>query len=124
MGYTVEKIDMNAALENIAAYQYALVYQMSEILFCSTEKLSKIDLMECFEARFFDADKEIHIYETDGNWCAVKVCGTEDDDCLIKRYELQERYFGVDKYLRVCEHLTYDVDGQAVVALTRLTGIA
>ena len=110
-------------MENIVAYQYALVYQMSEILFCKIEKLSEIDLRECLEARFFDVDKEIHIYEEDGNWCAVKICGTEDDDCLIKRYELQERYFGAGKYLCVCEHLTYDVDGQATVALTRLTGV-
>lgn len=124
MSYTAKRIDVDEALRHISEYQYALVYQISEIRFESTEKISHIDLDECLEARFFDADKELHIYEEDGNWCAVKVCGTEDDDCLIKRYELQERYFAVGKYLRVCEHLTYDEHGQAEVALTRLTGIA
>lgn len=123
MSYTVERIGVNEALENISEYQYALVYQMSELLFGSTEKIAEIDLEECLEARFFDADKELHIYEEDGDWRAVKVCGMEDDDCLIKRYKLQARYFGEGRYLRVCEHLTYDEDGQAAVAITRLTGI-
>lgn len=125
MSYTVERIDVNEALDGISDYQYALVYQMNEILFDRTEVLSGIDLDECLEARFFDADKELHIYEEEGDWCAVKVCGTEDDDCLVKRYELdKKRYSKLGQYLCVCEHLTYDDDGQAAVALTRLTGIA
>lgn len=124
MSYTAERIEVDTALAHISEYRYALVYQISGILFCGTGELHGFDLGECLEARFFDADKELHIYEEDGNWCAVKISGTEDDDCLIKRYELQERYFGAAKYLRVCEHLTYDEDGQASVVLTRLTGIA
>ena len=124
MSYTVERVDVDEALRKISEYQYALVYQMSELLFCSTEKLSRINLDECLEARFFDADKELHMYEEDGSWCAVKAYGTEDDDCLTKRYKLQDEYFGKGRYLCVCEHLTYDEDGQAAVARTRLTGIA
>lgn len=124
MSYTVEKIGMEQASEDITTYRYALIYEMSEIIFCAVESLEPVKWDECLEARFFDEDRELHVYEKDGKLCAVRVCGTMDDDCLIKKYALQERYFGTGKYLCVCEHLAYDEDGQAVVALTRLTGIA
>lgn len=124
MSYTVEKISMEQALEDITAYRYALIYEMSEILFCETESLGPVKWDECLEARFFDEDRELHIYEEDGRLCAVRVYATLDDDCLMKKYTLQEKYFGAGKYLCVCEHLEYDEDGQAMVALTRLAGIA
>lgn len=123
MSYTVERISMDQALEKIAAYQYALIYEMSEIIFCRTENLGHVEGDECLEARFFDESGELHIYEEDGRRCAVMARGTMDDDCLMKKYALQERYFGAGKYLCVCEHLAYDEDGQAVVALTRLAGV-
>ena len=124
MSYTVERIDVKKAMEETAEYQYALVYGMSGIFFGRTDDCRKLDWTECLEARFFDETKELHFYEEDGRQCAVKVQGTMDDDSLMKKYELQERYFGPGKYLCVCEHLTYDKDGQATVALTRLTGVA
>lgn len=124
MSYTVEKIDADQALEGIAGYQYALVYMMSGIIFCKAADFKEPDWDECLEARFFDENKEIHIYEEDGKWCAVKAAGTIDGDCLMKKYRLQDHYFGQGKYLCVCEHLGYDEDGQAAVMLTRLTGIA
>lgn len=124
MSYTVEKVDTDKALESIAEYQYALVYGMSGITFCRMTDFKEPDWDECLEARFFDGNKELHIYEEDGGRCAVKVTGTIDEDCLVKKYALQDRYFGRGKYLCVCEHLGYDEDGQAAVVLTRLTGIA
>lgn len=124
MSYTAEKVDADKALESIAEYQYALVYGMSGITLCRTADFRETKWEECLEARFFDENKELHIYEEDGRRCAVKVAGMMDDDCLLKKYVLQERYFGQGKYLCVCEHLEYDEDGQAAVALTRLTGIA
>lgn len=123
MNYTIEKIHVDDVLEMLAEYQYALLYGISGIVFCKAADYDGADWDECFEARFFDEDKELHIYEEDGKKCAVKVMGTVDDDCLVKKYELQDRYFGPGRYLCVCEHLKYDEDGQAAVALTRLTGI-
>ena len=34
MSYIVERIDMNEALKDISAYEYALIYGMSRIVFC------------------------------------------------------------------------------------------
>ena len=125
MSYTVEQVDARKALESIAEYQYALVYMMSGITFCKTTDLGGTDWDECLEARFFDENKELHLYDEDGGQIAVKVTGTMDNDCLMKKYELQKRYYiEKNKYLCVCEHLGYDDDGQASVVLTRLTGIA
>jgi len=56
--------------------------------------------------------------------CAVKVVGTMDENCLMKKYVLQDKYSVLGKYLCVCEHLDYDEDGQAFVVFTRLTGVA
>lgn len=124
MSYTVERIDLQEALADLTAYQYALVYGMSGIFFGRTADCGEPDWEECLEARFFDENKELHLFEEDGRLCAVKVTGTMDEDCLVKKYVLQERYFGRGSCLCVCEHLCYDEDGQASVALTRLTGIA
>ena len=123
MSYIVERMDADKALEEIEAYQYALVYMISGITLCRTAEFDNVDWDECLEARFFDADKELHIYEENEILCAVKTVGTADSDCLMKKYELQDHYFGQKKYLCVCEHLGYDEDGQAFVILTRLTGI-
>lgn len=123
MSYTTERMRADNALEMLAEYQYALVYGISGIVLCKAADYDGTDWEECLEARFFDGDKELHIYEEDGEKCAVKVTGTVDGDCQVKKYALQDRYFGPDRYLCVCEHLKYDEDGQAAVALTRLTGI-
>ncbi|MCM1540822.1 MAG: hypothetical protein NC121_06115 [Blautia sp.] len=124
MSYTAERMDAGKALEHIGEYPYALVYGMSGITFCRTADLKEPDWDECLEARFFGEDKEMHLYGEEGEWRAVRVTGTMDEDCLVRKYALQDRYFGPGKYLCVCEHLEYDEDGQASVALTRLMGIA
>lgn len=123
MSYTLERVDTDKALKDIAGYRYALLYMISEIIFRRTVDIGEVNWDECLEARFFDENKELHIYEEDGSQCAVKIEGTLDGDCLIKKYELQERYSNLGKSLCVCEHLEYDKDGQASVALTRLIGI-
>lgn len=123
MSYAVEKMDAEHALSQLAEYRYALVYRISGITLCAASDFDNADWDECFEARFFDEEKELHIYEEDGVLHAVRSIGTADGDSLVKKYRLQDRYFGQNKYLCICEHLDYDEDGQAFVALTRLTGI-
>ncbi len=123
MSYTVERVDADKALRDIEKYRYALLYMISEIVFCRVEDIGEQDWKECLEARFFDEEKELHIYEEDGVLCAMKVVGALDEDCLIKKYELADRYCDLGRALCVCEHLRYDEDGQVSVALTRLAGI-
>lgn len=123
MSYMVEKVGIDKVLECISQYRYALVYMTDGIVFKDTAEMKNIEWDECLEARFFDADRELHVYEEDGGLCAVETRKTSDDDCLVKKYELQKHYFGGNKCLCVCEHLDYDKDGQAFVAVTRLAGI-
>ncbi len=123
MGYTVEKVAMDKARERISQYRYALVYMVSGIVFGNAAEIGKIEWDECLEARFFDENRELHVYEGDDGLCAVEVRKTSDEDCLMKKYELRRQYFGEKKRLCVCEHLDYDEDGQTFVALTRLAGI-
>ena len=118
MSYTVEKIDADKAQERLSDYKYALLYMMSELQLGRTTELQVPDWGECLEARFFDEEKELHIYEEDGDLLAVEVKGPLDDDCIVKKYRLKD-----GRVLCVCEHLKYDEDGQAQAALTRLTGI-
>lgn len=123
MSYIAESVEMDKALEGILQYRYALMYMTDGIVFKNTAEIGNIEWDDCIEARFFDEERELHVYEDDGCLRAVEARKTSDDDCLIKKYELRKRYFGANKCLRVCEHLDYDKDGQAFVALTRLVGI-
>lgn len=124
MSYAIEKMDPKEAWAEASSYQYALRYEIGGIFLEKTADICGNSGEECMEVRFFDAEKELHIYEDDGEQHAVKVTCTGKEDCQEKRYLLQERYAGIGKYLCVCEHLGYDEDGQAAVELTRLTGIA
>ena len=105
MNYQVQTVETDKIWEHASEYTYALVYMISELILCRTQELPNLDWTECMEARFFDEDKELHIYEEDGKLQAVKV--TE----------------GAGKLLCVREYYAYDEDGQAYVSLTRLAGI-
>ena len=132
MIYRIQKTEADHALTQITEYTYALLYRMSEILFCRTKDLPQMDLSECLEARFFDQEKELHLFEEEAidrqamqeEEAAGDVFVTfESCDRLIKKYQLQERYQKLGQTLCVCEYLSYDKDGQAYVSLTRLAGI-
>ena len=142
MIYRIQKTDADHALTQITEYSYALLYMMSDILFCKTKDLPQTDWSECLEARFFDQEKELHLFEEDGRLKAVRITEAVDRqamqeeeaagdvfvtfescDRLIKKYQLQDRYQKLGQTLCVCEYLSYDEDGQAYVSLTRLAGI-
>ncbi len=125
MSYRIQKIEWDKALVQAQDYEYALVYMISEVLLCKTADLPDVDWEECTEARFFDREKELHIYEEDGQMQAVEVIDTkeEQDNCLVRRYQIANRFREAGKLLRVHEYLDYDEDGQAAVSLTRLAGI-
>lgn len=122
------KIDSDITLEeaykSIKEYKYALIYMISEIKLCKTEEL-KEDLKwdECLEARFFSSDKELHIFEIDGERKAVKVSDTEEDEIFEKKYLLSDKFSALGKTICVKEYLNYDKDGQVFVELTRLNSI-
>lgn len=123
MNFNVRKIEPDHIFENIGDYEHALVYLIDEILLCKVSELPEVDWDECMEARFFDKEKELHIYEEDGKMQAVEVTEMSGQNCLVKRYQLANRFKKAGNLLRVHEYLGYDDDGQAVVELTRLAGI-
>lgn len=122
------KIDKDIALEevykSIKDYKYALIYMISEIKLCKTEDLKEdLNWDECLEARFFSSDKELHIFEIDGERKAVKVSDTAEDEIFEKKYLLSDKFSVLGKTICVKEYLNYDKDGQVFVELTRLNSI-
>lgn len=126
MTYSIQKTDAQSAIAHAKEYTYALVYMMSRMILCRTKDLPQLDWAECLEARFFDADGELHIYEEDGYLQAVKIADKTEQDpysCLTRKYQLADRYHPTGHLLYVREYLDYDEHGQVYVSLTRLAGI-
>lgn len=123
MGYRIEKTDFEEALRHAAEYDLALIYEIGGIRLCDTRSLPGTDWTECQEARFFAEDRELHLYEQDGEMTALEIYDDGDDNTIVKRYKLDQRFRQVGKILRVKEYIKYDEDGQAFIALTRLCGI-
>ncbi len=123
MSYRVRRIEADTAIEQLKDYEFALIYMISGILLCRTSDLPEVDWEECMEARFFDKDKELHLYREDENLEAVEIVEENREDCLIRKYQLANRFKAAGGLLCVHEYLDYDEDGQATVSLTRLAGI-
>lgn len=124
MGYHTQSVTLQEAWASMHDYTYALLYKCSEIVLCETAELTDQDLDECMEARFFSDSMELHIFENENGMCAVRVTDTDENDVLIKEYELDSRFSGKGtKLLVVQEYIEYDADGQAFVGLTRLKGV-
>lgn len=123
MNYQVQTVETDKIWEHASEYTYALVYMISELILCGTQELPNLDWTECMEARFFDEDKELHIYEEDGKLQAVKVTEGDGKDVIVRKYQLANQFLKAGKLLCVREYYAYDEDGQAYVSLTRLAGI-
>lgn len=123
MAYQIKEVELSEAYGKSAEYEYALVYLLSGVILCKTEKLKPFPMEECTEVRFFSADCELHIFGTEDGMCAVEISDDGTEDIVVKKYNLTSRFSAVGDKLVVQEYLEYDIDGQAVVALTRLKGI-
>lgn len=123
MGYKILEIEPEKAYESIKNYKYALVYMISQLKLSKTEDLGEIDWEECLEARFFSEDKELHIFDVEGEKKAVEVCDEGQEDVVEKRYQLDNQFKNLGTVVVVQEYLSYDEDGQIKVELTRLKGI-
>ncbi|MDE6435259.1 MAG: hypothetical protein K2L07_13635 [Lachnospiraceae bacterium] len=123
MAYKMKTVGLMEAQAKAASYDYALLYLISEIKLCRTEMLKTINWEECQEARFFSADKELHIFEGENGMDAVEISDTGSDSIVIKEYLLDNRFASIGNSILVQEYLEYDEDGQAYVANTRLKGI-
>lgn len=120
----VKAIDLQKSYQIPEDYEYALLYMISEIILCKTEKLPPVEWEECQEARFFSEDKELHIFEGDDGMQEAFVQDEDEDIVLIKEYELDGKFRNIGKTVLVQEYLVFDEeDGQVLVEQTRLRGI-
>lgn len=123
MGYRAEKVEMPLSLGQIQEFDYALLYGISDVELIRTESLTEIDWEECLEARFFSKDRELHVFEAGEGKRAVLVSDEGDEDRIVKRYEMANRFREKGRILDVVEYVDYDGDGQMRVCLTRLAGV-
>ena len=123
MNYRIENIDIQKVYQSVFEYDYALIYMMSKLILSRISDLGEIDWDECLEARFFSKEKELHIFEDDGEQRAVEVSDVDEKDSIVKKYQLAKKFSGLGNTLCVKEYWAYDGDGQTYVSLTRLTGI-
>lgn len=123
MGYKIAELEPEKAYASVRDYEYALIYMISQVKLCKTEELKETDWEECLEARFFSKDKELHIFEDEGEKKAVEVNDDGQDDIIEKKFQLDNKFKEVGNCVLVQEYLAYDNDGQVRVELTRLKGI-
>lgn len=123
MGYCLEKIERPLSSEQIQGYEYALIYMISSVKLLKAAEFDTIDWEECQEARFFSEEKELHIFDTEDGKGAVLIKDQDNEDRVVKKYEIAPKFSKFGKTLKVIEYLSYDKDGQMQIALTRLAGI-
>ena len=77
-----------------------------------------VRLDELIEARFFDADREIHIFQENGEWNYT--CISEEDG--VEFFDRESRLIaGLGTKLVTRKHIAYDkADGQAYISDMRL----
>lgn len=121
MAYITKKMSFEEAKNHIQDYEYALLYEISNIWLTRVESLAEIDWEECTEARFFNETGELHLFEMDGSMTAIEVkdAGKAEDE-VVKKYDLAKKFQNEGTKVCVKEYLGYDTDGQAEVVLTRL----
>ena len=123
MSYEIKRMSTEEARPHIPDYEYALIYLISEIILTKTDCISEINSEECTEARFFSEEKELHFFRRDGQMQAVEVRDKDEKDEIVKTYDLANKSQAAGKIIKVKQYIDYDKDGQANIALTRLTGI-
>lgn len=114
------------AQKEAKSYPYVLAYMLESVVMGETDKLYETIMSETYtKARFFDSDRELHIFSYNGSIRAVRTQSipSDEEDCIVKAYKLAKKYGGEEKTLLVKEYLNYDSDGQAYVEQTCLAGI-
>ena len=120
-----KKLNWEEAKGKTEDYPYALVYELSKVLFGRREDVAeKICWEECTEARFFGEDRELHLFEANGEKMAVEVWDGEQGEWILRAYELEGRFRKCGRWLKVKEYLEQDEDGQMVTVMTRLAGVS
>lgn len=117
----IKEIGLDGIEKEFGKYSYAVFYELSSISLMDAASVSSLP-EECYEARFFSEEGELHIFSTGSGMKAVEV---KDDgkECIDVRYELEGKFRDRGQRLIIRKNLAYDEDGQSYVANTRLVGI-
>lgn len=108
----VESIDFFAE-----GFQYIWLQEYGRVELSSVGDVN-INYDRLIEARVFNSEKELHIYDDDGIH-AVETTFEEGDDCFEEKQILRGR-FGKEITLR--HYVGYDEDGQAYIEHTVICG--
>ena len=129
----IKSIEFGQAKAIAEKCAYALLYKIESIDLVKISEGVNIEelLDECYEARFFDEEREVRFLRVDDDAEMTGEFGTsviEEADagsCLRqdKKYVLANRYKGRGKSVIIRQYLLPDDDGQMCVMATRLVGI-
>lgn len=95
---------------------YAYITRLSEVTVGPTPDV--FGTGELLEARFFGPDREVRIFRCEDDLCAVMLEDEAGDVYLDKTSRIRRSCFG--KTLTLRRYLSFDEDGQAYIAETRL----
>ena len=123
MNDVVKKLTIDEVKSQISNMKYALVYEISRVVFDKIDKIATINWDVCLEGYFFDDNMQIHVYDTEDGLKAVSFTEPEDAEFIDKEYDLSGKYQSVGKVIKKREYFDYDEDGQVYVAYTRLVDV-
>ena len=107
----IRNLTFDEAMDRISGKDY-IIYGISELLVgkqAGREMLSKPE--EIYEARFFDEQEEIHLFDFDGN---MKISLTNDDgEEIIKETQYQRN--AEFPQIEIRKYIRYDEYNQAYV---------
>lgn len=109
------------AIKTIDTYDWAIVYQASEMLFDHVDEIKqKINWNECLEARFFNETSQLHVFGELGDLKAV--CMMDDGKSaqeIDRKYVLANQFRDKGKYIKIKEYYDFDEDGQLCMKAIR-----
>ena len=112
-------------LEVMQGYTYGLLYYLSEIKLEAIDEGQTPALEQLTEARLFSETSELHIFQCEDGWCAVSVEEIGEAEYIDELRPISKEFQKEGKQQQLCvrKYISYDEDGQAFVALTRLYGV-
>ena len=129
----IRPIEFGQAKAIVEKCAYALLYKIESIDIARISDDVNIEelLDECYEARFFDEEREVRFWRDDddadmtGEFGAAVLEEADAGVCIRqdKKYVLANRYKGSGKAVIIRQYLLPDDDGQMCVVATRLVGI-
>ncbi len=110
------KLSMTEFEEELGkGFDHVLLCKLSSVEILSAGEYVGID-DEVTEARFFDAGREVRLFEQNGEKRAVLIEDEENDIADIKIERLKGNTLNIKKYI------SFDEDGQAYIEAIRLCG--